>query len=177
MRDLLTHELTTVTRLSDGTWGYGASRGIAMSANGRYVSFESSAKNLLAPPVETDSTQVWRFDRARGALELASIGSMGPLDGETGHWTSLSADGRSLAFATDDSQFIAYDTNSWGKVLVRTYGSNVAGDVNEDGATDAFDLAALFSAWGTTDAAADLDGDGIVGASDLGILLGGWTGS
>jgi len=173
----VTNDLTPVTRLADGTWSVGVSRGVAISANGRYVSFAATATNLVAPPLETDSRQLWRFDRATGAIELASIGATGLLEGLMGRWTSLSADGRWLVFVTDAPNLVAFNTNGLHDVLVRTYGSSVSGDVNSDGVTDATDLAALIGAWGTIDQAADLDGDGTVGPLDLGILLGGWTGS
>jgi hypothetical protein len=46
-------------------------------------------------------------------------------------------------------------------------------DLDDNGAVDAADLAALLSAWGGT-GAADLDGDGTVGASDLAAMLNAW---
>ena len=52
-----------------------------------------------------------------------------------------------------------------------------AGDVNDSGAVDGVDLAALLGAWGTDGQGqfvTDLDGDGIVGGADLAYVLGGW---
>lgn len=48
------------------------------------------------------------------------------------------------------------------------------GDLDDDDAVDASDLAILLGAWGTT-GMGDLDGSGDVDAADLAILLGAWT--
>jgi hypothetical protein len=50
------------------------------------------------------------------------------------------------------------------------------GDANGDGRVDGLDLAAVLSAWGSSQADADLNGDGTVNAFDLSVVLGGWTG-
>ncbi len=48
-------------------------------------------------------------------------------------------------------------------------------DLNDDGAVDASDLAAMLAAWGPcVGCPADLDGDGVVGPADLSILLAAW---
>jgi hypothetical protein len=47
-------------------------------------------------------------------------------------------------------------------------------DINRDGVVNAQDLAALLSAWGTSNAAADFNADGIVNAQDLARLLSAW---
>ena len=48
-------------------------------------------------------------------------------------------------------------------------------DLNDDGTTDAFDLAVLLGGWGPNAGhPADFNGDGEVGPSDLAILLGNW---
>ena len=48
-------------------------------------------------------------------------------------------------------------------------------DLNDDGAVNALDLAALLAAWGDFGGPADLDGDGIVGSADIAVLLSAWT--
>lgn len=49
------------------------------------------------------------------------------------------------------------------------------GDLNNDGAVDAADLAILLGAWGPCpNCPPDLNGDGVVNAADLAILLGNW---
>lgn len=48
-------------------------------------------------------------------------------------------------------------------------------DLNDDGAVNAQDLAALLAAWGDFGGPADLDGDGIVGSPDIAVLLSAWA--
>lgn len=52
-------------------------------------------------------------------------------------------------------------------------GCEIPGDLDNDGAVGAADLAIMLGAWGSA-GAGDLDNDGAVGASDLAILLGLW---
>ncbi len=56
--------------------------------------------------------------------------------------------------------------------------ATIPGDINEDGAVDAADLAALLAAWGACapDCPEDLNNDGVVDAADLAVLLAAWTG-
>ncbi|MFM7261041.1 MAG: dockerin type I domain-containing protein [bacterium] len=49
-----------------------------------------------------------------------------------------------------------------------------AGDVDGDGQVSGTDLAALLSAWGSSNAAADVNGSGTVDAEDLTVVLGAW---
>lgn len=51
-----------------------------------------------------------------------------------------------------------------------------AADLNDDGAVNAQDMAALLAAWGEFGGPSDLDGDGIVGSPDIAVLLSAWTG-
>lgn len=59
--------------------------------------------------------------------------------------------------------------------MVGPWSATVVGDLTSDGLVNGVDLAALLSAWGSSDPAADLNGDGTVSALDLGSLLGNWT--
>lgn len=49
-----------------------------------------------------------------------------------------------------------------------------APDLDDSGAVDAADLAALLGDWDVAGSPADLDGDGVVGASDLAAMLNAW---
>jgi hypothetical protein len=50
------------------------------------------------------------------------------------------------------------------------------GDITGDNRVNGLDLAALLSAWGSSQSSADLNRDGIVNGLDLTVVLGGWTG-
>jgi Tol biopolymer transport system component len=86
-----------------GQLGTGASSGRpAMSADGRYVAFFSSATNLVANDVNGATFDAFVVDRATGAVELADIGSDGQqAPNGTGGLVSdlgMSSDGRYVVF-------------------------------------------------------------------------------
>ncbi len=92
-------EAAVTTRVSvapDGTQANYHSDSPSISADGRYVAYESLAANLS----DNDSpySDIFVYDRETGETELASVAS----DGTPGSWDSLnpsiSADGRYVAF-------------------------------------------------------------------------------
>lgn len=75
----------------------------SISADGRYVAFESFASNMV-PEDTNDSSDIFVHDRQTGTTSLVSASSDGVLgNGQSGH-PSISADGRYVAFdsATDN---------------------------------------------------------------------------
>jgi Tol biopolymer transport system component len=90
--------------------GNGASDTPSISANGRYVAFESEATNLT-PDGGNGYQQVYLRDRTAGTTTRASVGS----DGTTGTaWSGLpeiSADGRYVVFSSLATNLVPGDTN------------------------------------------------------------------
>jgi len=93
-----------VSRRSESEGGQGAdaaSRLASISADGRFVAFESEAGNLGGPI--GPSGNVYVYDRIRDRVELVSRRS--GVDGEgtdaSARFPSISADGRFVAFETD----------------------------------------------------------------------------
>lgn len=87
----------------DDDWSFeifGASP-LTISADGRYVAFQSFATNLVLD-VPFPRQQIYVFDRATKTTELASVDELGDPIGFGYVWTnsSMSADGRHVAFAT-----------------------------------------------------------------------------
>jgi Tol biopolymer transport system component len=96
VRDLRTGKTRLVSKTSTGTPANGNSESPSLSANGRYVAFDSNAPNL---PGEDGYRSVYVHDRDRGRTRLASRTSAGaPADGGDSHNPSLSADGLRVAF-------------------------------------------------------------------------------
>ena len=54
-------------------------------------------------------------------------------------------------------------------------GSAAVGDIDNNGKVDVFDLSAILSKWGSSDAGSDLNHDGTVNVMDLSMLLSNWT--
>ena len=96
-----------------------------MSADGRYVVIESCATNLVAGDTNgacdvfvTDRTAVPRtFERVNVASDGTAADRAGPFNG--GHWGSVSADGRYVAFASDATNLVAGDTNNRTDIFLR----------------------------------------------------------
>jgi subtilisin family serine protease/Tol biopolymer transport system component len=104
---------------SDGREGNGFTSGPAISADGRYVGFASGSTNLVA----ADTNEWWDIflhDRATGATERVSIADNG---GEANEGsltaTTISRDGRHVAFASSASNLVPGDTNGQGDAFVR----------------------------------------------------------
>jgi Tol biopolymer transport system component len=96
----------------------GPSSGASISANGRYVAFESSASNLVASDTNRD-TDVFVRDLVRGVTTRVSVGISGSGRSGGGETPSISANGRRVAFESAASDIVAHDTNRFADVFVR----------------------------------------------------------
>jgi Tol biopolymer transport system component len=117
VRDRQTGVTTRVSVTSDGTQGNGSSYAPAISADGRYVAFESSASNLVSGDTNGFG-DVFVRDRQTGVTTRVSVASDGT-QGDSGSYApAVSADGRYVAFASPASNLVSGDTNGFGDVFV-----------------------------------------------------------
>lgn len=119
LRDLL---LGTTLRVSLGAGGaepdHDSSRP-ALSADGRFVAFESSATNLATGAAPPGSTWVFVHDRSSGiTARLFAAPSTPRPDGGAG-LAAISADGRFVACSSGEPALVAGDTNEAEDVFVR----------------------------------------------------------
>lgn len=115
LRDLLTGTTSLVSATSDGTPGNISSYAPAISANGRFVLFESWANNLVAN--DTNETgDLFLKDLQTGKLIRVNTSSTGAeAEGESNYMsTSVSADGRYVVFTSNASNLVSGDTNEIG---------------------------------------------------------------
>ena len=133
VRDLEAGTTTRVSVTSDGKQGMGESVRPSISADGRWVAFQSDA------PLQADDTNkktdVYVHDMSTGDTTRISIGP-GGAEGNGGSFSpSLSADGRYVAYWSNASDLVADDTNKTGDVFVfdRNDGSTTRVSVNSDG--------------------------------------------
>jgi Tol biopolymer transport system component len=101
---------------SGGIQGNGESRGVALSADGRYAVFVSDAANLAGGA--SGSGDVFVKDRLWGATTLVSVSLAGSGAGSCRE-PSVSADGRYVAFASLSPGLVPGDTNGVEDVFVR----------------------------------------------------------
>ncbi|HET9210825.1 MAG TPA: hypothetical protein VFR03_10535 [Thermoanaerobaculia bacterium] len=81
--------------------GNNGSGNATLSADGRWIAFGSSAKNLIAGQTTAPGSQLndlFLYDRISGSLRLLSHSTASPLMGVGGGVAALSADGRYVAF-------------------------------------------------------------------------------
>jgi Tol biopolymer transport system component len=89
----------------------------AISANGRFVVFESVASDLVARDTN-GSRDIFIRDRQTGSTELVSIASDGIQANCYSTSASISADGRYVGFSSCASNLVAGDTNGGFDVFV-----------------------------------------------------------
>lgn len=141
--DRLTAALQRVSVSSLGEEAAGPSQRPAISADGRSISFVSGAPNLVAGDSNA-SQDIFVHDRVIGATERVSVSSAGvQADGDS--WdSSLSADGRYVAFESRAGNLVAGDTNGAFDVFVfdrvsrstRRASVSTAGAEGNDGSED-----------------------------------------
>jgi archaellum component FlaF (FlaF/FlaG flagellin family) len=96
----------------------GASGAPSISADGRFVAFDSSATTLV--PGDTNAvSDVFVRDRKLGTTRRMSRSSTGAQGNELSSYAAISGDGRFVAFASDATNFAGGDTNTFGDIYVR----------------------------------------------------------
>jgi Tol biopolymer transport system component len=130
---LASHTVRLVSVATSGTQGDNQSFLPSISADGRYVSFASGASNLVAAGLWANQGQVYRHDSVSGETELVSW-SVGDHGGDgTSLSSSISADGRYVAFASDADNVVLGDTNTARDVFVRDLTTATTSRVSVDG--------------------------------------------
>ena len=121
-RDVFVHDLQTgqTTRVSVNSTGLqalgGESGGPSISADGRYVSFDSEAINLVSG--DTNGEQdVFVHDRLTGKTTRVSVTSSGNQT-QGGASSVISADGQIVAFHSSASDLVEGDTNGLTDIFV-----------------------------------------------------------
>jgi Tol biopolymer transport system component len=108
---------TRVSVKSDGKQANGSSSDSSISANGRYVAFDSVASNLVAK--DTNGTvDVFVRDRSTGKTKRVSVRSDGKQGKGYSYSPSISANGRYVAFVSGAKNLVARDTNGTEDIFV-----------------------------------------------------------
>ena len=133
VRDLVTQQTIRASVDSAGGQANGRSHYAAISADGRYLAFQSEASNLV--PGDTNGCQdIFRHDCQTGATVRASVNTSGQqgnaLCGMFTH--AMRSDGRYVAFQSAATNLVAGDTNGKSDVFVRDLqsGTTVRGSVS-----------------------------------------------
>ena len=118
VRDLVSGTTTRVSVGPSGAEGDGDSSDANLSADGRFVAFESAATNLVAG--DTNGVlDVFVRDLATGVTQRVSVGPLGEQALAASADPYLSEDGAFCAFDTESSALVPGDTNFKIDVLVK----------------------------------------------------------
>jgi Tol biopolymer transport system component len=99
-----------VSVASDGTQGNHTSFAPTISADGRYVAFQSAASNLVVG--DTNGVDdIFVHDRKTGQTQLVSIASNGTHGNNDAGESCISADGRYISFKSEADNLVEGDTN------------------------------------------------------------------
>lgn len=111
--DRKARQTVRLSTAADGTQADGASKGVSLSADGRYAAFVSSATNLV--PGDTNGvSDVFVKDLRTGAIRLVTRTADGPTD-----TVALDAHGRTAAFSSAATDLVPKDTNGVDDIFVR----------------------------------------------------------
>jgi len=125
VHDRQTGQTTCVSVASDGTEGNSGSNDPSISANGRYVAFQSQANNLVSGDTGFIA-DIFIHDRQTGVTTRVSIAFDGTEANNVSSAPSISADGRYIAFESNASNLVDGDTNSIRDIFVHDREDNTA---------------------------------------------------
>lgn len=123
--DVFVHDLVAGTRKrvsvsSNGAQGNGHSTGASISEDGRYISFESEATNLVTGDTN-GADDVFRHDRVTGQTIRVSLTANGAQGTDTRGSVagSISPDGQQIYFESYDKSLTPAGTQGYGQAFVR----------------------------------------------------------
>ena len=118
-----------------GEQGDGDSHASAVSADGRYVAFTSSATNLVAGDTNGVS-DCFIHARLTGTTTRVSVGSSGIQADDDCHYPFAAADGRYVAFSSAATNLVTGDTNGEPDVFVHDLQFGITSRVSVDSSSN-----------------------------------------
>src|SRR5262249_20059502 len=119
LRDRTKKKTYRISVNSAGVQGNGASADPVVSADGRYVSYESSASNLVPKDTNGAVTDVFERDRVTHKTWLVSVSSSGKHGNASSSDPRMSTNGRYIAFESTASNLVKGDTAGQTDILFR----------------------------------------------------------
>ena len=161
--DTQTDTITLVSAGLDGAAANGASYIPEISADGNYVSFESTATNLVAGG-SAGQAQTYIYDIQTGTVQLASMAADGiPADNESDGLSAISSNGSVVAFGSLADNLVVPDANDGN--------TNVFVTLNQAGAASTPAGTLDVTANATIEGGASLKGGAVAVASGVTLTL------
>jgi tricorn protease-like protein len=118
VHDRQTGETTRVSVATGGAQANGGSMFPSISGDGRYVAFSSYASNLVSGDTN-NAMDIFVHDRQAGQTTRVSVSSGGVQANNESWRSSISSDGRYVAFQSSASNLVSGDTNNQQDIFVR----------------------------------------------------------
>ena len=118
VRDQITGTTERISISTAGVEGNGSSNTPSISADGRYVAFQSTANNLVAGDAN-GFADIFVRDRETGTTERVSVSSAGVQGNNSSTSPSISEDGRYVAFQSTANNLVSGDANGFADIFVR----------------------------------------------------------
>lgn len=131
VKNLQTGVTTRASTDSSGSQANGDSRNPAISADGRFVAFESSAGNLVIGDTN-GATDVFVKELQTGIVTRVSTDASGSQANSASSSPALSADGRYVTFVSYASNLVSGDTNGKADVFVKDLQTGAIARVSVD---------------------------------------------
>jgi hypothetical protein len=112
VRDRVAGTTTLIRAAADGTLSSAGIRHADISADGRFVAFQSSSDNIVTPDANGFTHDVFVKDLVNGTTTLVSQSTSGTQGNQDSWMPSVSADGRYVAFHSWANNLVPGDTNT-----------------------------------------------------------------
>jgi len=109
--------LTRINLAANGEQGNGHSDKPTISADGRFIAFESFASNLVANDTN-EKTDIFVYDSSTKQITLVSVSSNGTQANSAAYFAAISGDGRYVTFSSIASNLVANDTNNYSDLFL-----------------------------------------------------------
>lgn len=131
VHDRATGDTSRVSLTDGGYQANGASFSSAISADGRFVAFSSTASNLVAGDYNSQR-DIFVRDRVNRETVRVSVSTYGYQGNGESLWPHISADGRFVTFTSEASNLVYGDTNGVDDVFVHDLETGVTERVSVD---------------------------------------------
>jgi hypothetical protein len=178
LRDRRTGTTTRISVDTNGVQANGDSYGASISLDGRFVTFYSSASNLV--PGDTNGvSDIFVHDITTSTTTRVSVDSAGGEANGQSYYSSISATGRYVVFGSHASNLVAGDTNAWSDIFLHDRSSGITSRVSLDSSgaqannrseypeISAAGRRVVFESWASNFVASDTNGSPDVFVRDL----------
>ncbi|MDH5728527.1 MAG: HYR domain-containing protein, partial [Gammaproteobacteria bacterium] len=144
LKDLLTGNVTGVS-IKNGIWGDSPSQRPQISTDGKFITFVSSASNLIGNDTNGHVNDIFRFEISSDSIELVSSNSQNSQSSKYVNTPFISQNGQFIVFEAVDNELVSEDTKGMLSIVLKDMDShktelisvNTAGEPANSGSINA----------------------------------------